>query len=50
VGAADDAGDDADAEAAEAARLAILRQLEQGEIDIAEATDRLARLDEPSDD
>lgn len=38
------AGDDP-----EATRLAILRALERGEIDIAEATDRLARLDEASD-
>ena len=33
----------------ESARLAILRELERGEIDIAEATDRLARLDEAGD-
>lgn len=33
----------------ETARLAILRELERGEIDIAEATDRLARLDEAGD-
>jgi hypothetical protein len=38
------AGDDS-----EATRLAILQALERGEIDIAEATDRLARLDEASD-
>jgi hypothetical protein len=39
------AGDDA-----EAARLAILQALEHGEIDVAEAADRLAQLDGPADD
>jgi hypothetical protein len=40
----DDAGTD------EAARLEILRALENGEIDVAEATDRLASLDGATDD
>jgi hypothetical protein len=34
----------------EASRLAILRSLERGEIDISEATDRLADLDGSADD
>jgi DUF4097 and DUF4098 domain-containing protein YvlB len=42
-GGADDADPDT-------ARLTILRALERGEIDIAEATSRLAELDGPSDD
>jgi hypothetical protein len=44
-----DAGSQPDADAAEAARLDILRALERGEIDIDEATARLAALDGPTD-
>lgn len=38
------------ADASEETRLTILRALERGEIDVAEATDRLGRLDGTSDD
>ncbi|HET9344980.1 MAG TPA: DUF4097 family beta strand repeat-containing protein [Candidatus Limnocylindrales bacterium] len=52
-GAADGSDDAGDAEAAdpaaEVARLDILRALERGEIDIDEATSRLASLDGPTD-
>jgi hypothetical protein len=40
--------DQAASEASEQSRLEILRALERGEIDVVEATGRLARLDEPS--
>jgi hypothetical protein len=48
AGASDDPGD-AVAEPADDARLEILRALERGEIDIDEATNRLASLDGPTD-
>ena len=37
-------------EASEGARLEILRALEAGEIDVTEATERLAELDDSADD
>ena len=44
-----DAADDDEPDPAADARLDVLRTLERGEIDIEEATRRLAKLDEPTD-